>query len=78
MAKSHPVPKPPQERLLNVRQAALRLGYAPQSIYNALWGGVGPLAKLPHYRVGRSIRFSEADILAFIARHRIEPDDPGR
>jgi predicted DNA-binding transcriptional regulator AlpA len=63
----------PQGRLLRVREAAPLMGYAAQSIYNSLWSGEGPLAKIPIYRVGRSIRICESDIAIFLAARRVEP-----
>lgn len=63
----------PRGRLLTIAEACPLLGYARQSIYNALWSGQGELAQIPFFRIGRSIRFAEEDINAFLERHRVEP-----
>jgi len=75
MAKSHLAsPKTPQKsRLLTVREAAPLLGYARQTLFNSFWSGTGELARLPHYKVGRSIRISESDIETFLEARRVEP-----
>jgi excisionase family DNA binding protein len=58
--------KPQRGRLLTIGEAGPLLGYARQTIYNAIFSGAGELAQLPYYRVGRSIRFAEEDINAFL------------
>jgi excisionase family DNA binding protein len=63
----------PRGRLLTIGEACPLLGYARQTIYNAIYSGAGELAQLPYYRVGRSIRFAEQDINAFLERRRVEP-----
>jgi len=60
-------------RLLTVSEASTRIGYSRQTLYNAIWSGQGELATIPYYRVGRSIRFAEDDINAFLERRRVEP-----
>ena len=59
----------PRDRLLGVGETSHRLGYRPQTLYN--WAGA--LAELPFFRIGRSIRFSEADIEKFLEARRVEP-----
>lgn len=63
----------PRGRLLTIAEVCPRIGYRPQTIYNAIYSGAGELSKIPFYRVGRSIRFAEADITAFLERRRVEP-----
>jgi excisionase family DNA binding protein len=63
----------PRGRLITTGEAGPLLGYAKQTIYNAIYSGAGELAQLPYYRVGRSIRFAEEDINAFLERRRVEP-----
>ena len=63
----------PRGRLLTITEACPLLGYRKQSVYNSINSGAGELAKLPYYRVGRSIRFAEEDINAFLERRRVEP-----
>ena len=63
----------PRGRLLTIAEACHLLGYARQTLYNALWSGQGELSQLPYYRVGRSIRFAEEDINIFLERRRVEP-----
>ena len=63
----------PRGRLLTIGEACPLLVYARKTIYNAIYSGAGELAKLPFYRVGRSIRFAEEDINAFLEQRRVEP-----
>ena len=63
----------PRGRLLTIGEVCPLLGYARQTIYNAIYSRAGELAQLPYYRVGRSIRFAEEDINAFLERRRVEP-----
>lgn len=63
----------PRGRLITIGEASSLLGYAKQTIYNSIYSGIGELAQLPYYRVGRSIRFAEEDINAFLDRRRVEP-----
>jgi len=60
-------------RLLTIGEACPLLGYARQTVYNAIYSGAGELAQLPYYRVGRSIRFAEEDINTFLEQRRVEP-----
>ncbi len=60
-------------RLLTIAEVCPRIGYRPQTIYNAIYSGAGELSQLPYYRVGRSIRFAEEDINTFLERRRVEP-----
>jgi len=59
----------PRDRLLGVGETSRRLGYRPQTLYNR----AGELAKLPFFRIGRSLRFSEADIERFLDARRVAP-----
>ena len=63
----------PRGRLLTIGEACPLLGYARQTIYNAISSQAGELAQLPYYRVGRSIRFAEEEIDRFLERRRVEP-----
>src|SRR4030067_414327 len=63
----------PKGRLLTIGEETPRFGYPQQTIYNAIYSGAGELAKLPFYLVGRSIRFAEEDINAFLEQRRVEP-----
>ncbi len=56
-------------RLLTIREAAPLLGYARQTIYNR----VGELTRLSFYRIGRSIRYAEANVEVFLKQRRVEP-----
>ncbi len=62
----------PKGRLLRDPQAAERLGVQPQTLMNARCTGQGAYADLPYFKVGRTVRYSESDIDAFLERHRIE------
>ena len=60
-------------RLLTIAEACPLLGYARQTIYNSISSGVGELAQLPFYRIGRAIRYAEEDINTFLERRRVDP-----
>lgn len=51
--------------LLDVPQAAARLGIGAQWLKKAVTRG-----EIQHTRVGRLVRFSDADIAAFLDTHR--------
>lgn len=59
----------PRGRLLTIREAGPILGCAKQTLYNR----TGEISHLPFYRIGRSIRYAEEDINAFLERRRVEP-----
>ena len=63
----------PRGRLLTIAEVCPLIGYRKQTVYNSIYSGAGELAKLPYYRVGRSIRFAEEDIFTFLERRRVEP-----
>lgn len=65
--------KSPRGRLLTIAEACPLIGYAKQTVYNAIYSGAGELAQLPYYRVGRSLRFAEEDINAFLKQRRVDP-----
>jgi excisionase family DNA binding protein len=52
---------------LTVEEAARRLGIAKSALYEWLAHGV-----IAHHRVGRLIRIREADVVAYLARVRVE------
>ena len=52
-------------RLLKPSQAALFLAVSERTVKRLTSRG-----ELPHVRVGRSMRFVMADLLAYVARHR--------
>ena len=58
--------------LLTAREAARRLRVRDHTL--AVWrcGGEGP----PFYRVGRSVRYSAADLDAYLAGRRVDPQAP--
>jgi excisionase family DNA binding protein len=51
--------------LLSVRDAADRLGVSTKTIRRWIASG-----ELPHYRLGRSIRIAESDLIGFIRVRR--------
>jgi excisionase family DNA binding protein len=51
--------------LLSVRDAADRLGVSTKKIRRWIASG-----ELPHYRLGRSIRIAESDLIGFIRVRR--------
>ncbi|AIQ91364.1 protein of unassigned function [Methylobacterium oryzae CBMB20] len=59
---------------LTTHQAANLLQICPTSLEKARSTGVGPLATIPHHKIGRSVRYRRADVLDAVARLRV----PGR
>jgi excisionase family DNA binding protein len=53
------------ERLLSIREAASLLGVRPQTLY--LWVSKKRIA---HRKIGRLVRFTEADLAEFVERQR--------
>ncbi len=56
------------ERLLTVQEAAHLLGIKPQTLY--LWVA---MKRIAHHKVGRLVRFTEADLSDFVERQRQLP-----
>lgn len=61
----------PRGRLLTIGEESPRLGYARQTIYNAISSGARELPQYPHYRVERNIRIAEEGINACLERRRV-------
>ena len=59
---------------LTTEQAAVLLQLCPTSLEKARSTGHGPLASIPYAKIGRSVRYARADIIAAVARLRV----PGR
>lgn len=55
-------PRPPAPRMLRVAEVAKRLDLPEKRLYILAREGI-----IPHVRLGRSIRFNEAEIEAWIA-----------
>ncbi|MBU0625816.1 helix-turn-helix domain-containing protein [Patescibacteria group bacterium] len=55
------------QNLLNVRELAALLKVSATSVYRLVERRDIPFVRLP-----RGLRFSEADVEAFLARHRVE------
>jgi len=60
-------------RLLTVEEVATQIGVCKRTIYE--WTAEG---RLPHFKVGRVLRFRQADIDAFIQEQidQSHPDEP--
>ena len=58
---------------LTVTQASQYLGVKPSSLYSMV-----ERKEIPHYRVGRLIKFTKADLDAYLQKHRIDCIDVGR
>jgi len=56
-----------EHTLLTVREAASFLGLSERTV----WEITGPRGDLPAIRIGRSVRYSRADLSDYIDRHRI-------
>lgn len=63
--------KPPQpSRLLTVAEAYERLGVSRDKLYELMRTGELPFVKLPPYTKQSGRRIEEAEVEAFIRRHR--------
>lgn len=62
----------PHHRLLHTNEAAELLGFKPSMLERLRWLGEGP----PYVRPSnaRAVRYREEDILAWIEKHRIDPE----
>ena len=56
-----------ETQMVDVNEAARRLGFARRTLENWRSLGVGPKA----YRVGRAVRYDVADLEAWIAAQRV-------
>jgi excisionase family DNA binding protein len=54
--------------LLTEKEVATLLRVAPSTLRNARSTGKGALAALPYIRIGRLVRYREADVQKFLAR----------
>lgn len=61
---------------LTTAQAAFLLQICPTSLEKARSMGRGPLASIPHHKIGRSVRYARADIIAAVARLRVAGSAP--
>ena len=56
-----------QNEFLNVKEAAIILGYRPSYLYKlTMW------RKLPYYKVGRGVRFKREDLINYLTADRRE------
>ena len=57
---------PPSERLMTDREFASTLGVDERT--PAQWRYIGKFRKaLPYFKIGRSVRYRESDVIAFLA-----------
>lgn len=61
-----------EEPLLSVRQLAERLQVGPMWLYLRV-EGFGSRGTIPHYRLGRLIRFRWSEILVWLEENRPQP-----
>jgi excisionase family DNA binding protein len=59
---------PAMNRLLTITEAAALLGVKPQTLY--LWVS---LRRVPHRKIGRLVRFTEADLEEFVENQKQTP-----
>lgn len=69
-----PTPVNDRAEWLTTHQAAHLLQICPTSLEKARSTGLGPLATIPHHKIGRSVRYRRADVLDAVAPLRV----PGR
>lgn len=50
-------------------EAALVMGIKPQTLRNKRSQNLGP----PYIKIGRTVRYDMADLMAFIDAHRVQP-----
>jgi hypothetical protein len=58
------------EKLIKPKQAAAMLELSEQTLANWRCRGVGPA----YLKIGRSVRYKEAELAIYAERNRIEPD----
>lgn len=59
-----------QNEFLNVKEAAILLGYRPSYLYKlTMW------RKLPYYKVGRGVRFKREDLINYLTECRVSSQD---
>ena len=59
-----------QNEFLNVKEAAILLGYRPSYLYKlTMW------RKLPYYKVGRGVRFKREDLVNYLTECRVSSCD---
>lgn len=63
------VAEPPVRKLVNTKTIAIAVGVSPREVYRSAERG------LPHFRVGRQLRFDLDEVLAAL---REEPEGDGR
>ncbi len=56
-----------ENSFLTVREASQYLGIKPSSLYAMVEG-----KEIPHYRIGRLIKFTKADLDAFMEKKRVD------
>jgi excisionase family DNA binding protein len=61
----------PQDRLVNVRDAAQILCVSVSTLYGWVWQ-----RRIPFVKVGRALRFHSADLHSFIAENRVAARAP--
>ena len=52
------------DRFLNIHELAIYLGIKPKTLY-------ARVQEIPHYKVGRLIRFKREDVDAWMERHKV-------
>lgn len=60
-------------KLLTETQTAEMLGLAPGSLKVARCTNEGEMGTLPFYRLGRSVRYNQADVIAWAEQRRVSP-----
>lgn len=59
-----------KQEFLNVKEAAILLGYRPSYLYKlTMW------RKLPYYKVGRGVRFKREDLINYLTECRVSSQD---
>lgn len=59
-----------QKEFLNVKEASRLLGYKPSYLYKlVMW------RRLPHYKVGRGVRFKREDLINYLTECRVSSND---
>ncbi len=55
------------ENLVSIKEIARRLGVSLYTVY--YWAAAG---RIPHYRIGRNLRFSWPEVEEWLRKHRRE------
>jgi predicted DNA-binding transcriptional regulator AlpA len=60
----------PEKQLIDEEESATISKFETQTLRNWRHKGYGP----PYYKIGRSVRYDKAELIAWLEQHRVTPD----